>query len=306
MYTWIADTLLRHDGLTLAEINERWVHSSLSDGNPITRRTFVRVRNVVEEMFDINIECDRRTNRYYIGNDSNHNRHNAVRWLFDTISVNNIINESKHMRDRILLEHVPSGYNFFPVISQAMIDGKTLMVTYQRFNEEAKVRELEPYCIKLYHQRWYMLGRRCDKGYLNVFALDRMLDVYATGNDFKPAPSFKAEDYFAPYFGVITGADEELKHIVIHTSHRLANYYRTLPLHPSQKETAVTNDYVEFSLDIFPTFDFKQELLSQADEVEVIAPQSLRNDIKTAIDRMRKIYYPSSLNTEESITDFRK
>ena len=291
MYTWIADTLLRHDGMTLQEINEHWVRSSLSDGNPITRRTFVRVRNVVEEMFDINIECDRRTNKYYIDANTNRNHHNAVRWLFDTISVNNIINESKHMRERILLEHVPSGYNFFPVISQAMIDGKTLHVTYQRFNEEPKVRELEPYCIKLYHQRWYMLGRRCDKGYLNVFALDRMQDVYATDNSFKIDPAFKAEDYFAPYFGVITGMGEKLEHVVIHTSHRLANYYRTLPLHPSQEETAVTKDYVEFSLYIYPTFDFKQELLSQADEVEVISPLSLRNDIKNVIERMRKVYY---------------
>ena len=68
------------------------------------------------------------------------------------------------------------------------------------------------------------------------------------------------------------------------------NYLRTLSLHASQKELASTEEYADFEYYLRPTFDFKQELLAQGDEVEVLEPAELRQEMENTIKRMLKRY----------------
>ena len=58
-----------------------------------------------------------------------------------------------------------------------------------------------------------------------------------------------------------------------------AKYLHTLPLHHSQKVLERNDKYTIFSYFVSPTFDFKQELLSLGDTIEVLEPLSLRRDI---------------------------
>ena len=68
------------------------------------------------------------------------------------------------------------------------------------------------------------------------------------------------------------------------------HYLRTLPLHHSQKELAITPEYADFELFLHPTFDFLQELFSQMNEVEVLEPESLRTEVKGRLARMMARY----------------
>ena len=65
---------------------------------------------------------------------------------------------------------------------------------------------------------------------------------------------------------------------------------RTLPLHASQKELKSTTEYADFEYYLRPTFDFRQKLLSQGDEVEVLGPKEFREEIKDALRRMLNRY----------------
>ena len=58
-----------------------------------------------------------------------------------------------------------------------------------------------------------------------------------------------------------------------------SNYLRSLPLHPSQKETERTEEFSVFTYFLRPTFDFVQELLTLRETAEVLAPKELRAEM---------------------------
>ena len=65
-YVWLIDTLQRYGRLTRREIDGLWQRSEYSAGKPMARRTFMNYRQSIQEMFDVNIECDASTSEYYI------------------------------------------------------------------------------------------------------------------------------------------------------------------------------------------------------------------------------------------------
>lgn len=67
-------------------------------------------------------------------------------------------------------------------------------------------------------------------------------------------------------------------------------YFRSLPLHRSQKEEETTEDYSVFSYYLVPTYELRQEILSHGANVEVVYPETLRAQIKEEIAEMHKIY----------------
>lgn len=57
-------------------------------------------------------------------------------------------------------------------------------------------------------------------------------------------------------------------------------YFRSLPLHISQKEEETHDDYSIFSYLLTADYDFRQDVLSFGDSVEVLEPKELRKSIK--------------------------
>ena len=64
-YIWLVDTIYRAGKITFEEINERWLRSRLSEGEDIPLRTFHNWRIAIEQVFDININCNRKGGYYY-------------------------------------------------------------------------------------------------------------------------------------------------------------------------------------------------------------------------------------------------
>ena len=64
-YIWLIDTIKRYGALTREQINQLWIRSSFSNGEPMPRRTFYAYRNAIEELFKVNIECNPSTFEYF-------------------------------------------------------------------------------------------------------------------------------------------------------------------------------------------------------------------------------------------------
>ena len=71
---------------------------------------------------------------------------------------------------------------------------------------------------------------------------------------------------------------------------RQAKYFRSLPLHDSQKEEETTDSYSVFEYRLVPTFDFKQEVLRQGPFVEVLEPTNFREEIRNNVKAMLERY----------------
>lgn len=290
-YVWITDTIYHSGGITLQELNERWVKTELSEGIPMTRLTFNRHRAAIEEIFDINIECRRKGYQYYIENEEILKSNSLKHWMIDSLSVSNVLLECSSLKDRILLENIPSGKKHLQPIINAMKQGKKLLIEYLRFGKlERRQIIVEPYAIKVFKQRWYLLAADDKWTIPAVYALDRIMSLKETGDSFEYPKDFNAEIFFKDCYGVICGTNDEVQKIVLRAYPPYVNYLRTLPLHTSQKELNSTSDYADFELYLRPTFDFRQELLSQGDEVEILQPENFREEMKSLLEKMLKRY----------------
>lgn len=152
-YVWLIDTIRRHGPLSLEEIGIHWLRSSLSDKHPMSRTSFNRHREEIEEIFGVKIVCDRRNGwKYSIANTDDLDKLSVENWMANIISLNNIIAENRSVRDRILIESIPSeGTNLQRVI-EAMKLSKMIEFDYLKYNStETKRYVVEPYCVKLYH-----------------------------------------------------------------------------------------------------------------------------------------------------------
>lgn len=67
-------------------------------------------------------------------------------------------------------------------------------------------------------------------------------------------------------------------------------YFRSLSLHISQKEEETHDDYSIFSYLLTADYDFRQDVLSFGDSVEVLEPKELRKSIKEIVKSLYNKY----------------
>ena len=276
-YIWIVNTLRQYRKLSLEQLNELWVKDEVIGGEPLNRKSFLRHKDAILNMFGVVIECDLEHGyKYFISNPEVINDDTIEGWMLSTLTVNTVLSDSASLRNRILLENVPAGEEYLQTIILALKTNRRLTITYQRFGCDSYVKTVSPYALKLFHQRWYILtytGR-----HMATYALDRMLSLEISNETFEMPKGFSPEDYFAEYYGITTD-DTPMAHVVIRTYGNVPNYLRTLPLHASQREIENTDEFTDFSFDIRPSVDFVLELMSYTDGLEVLEPMELRRKI---------------------------
>ena len=289
-YIWLVDTVMRagEKGLPLRQIAERYEHDeSISDGEPYARRTFQRHRDEVLDLLGIEIECysDGSDFRYRIA-DTCGNEY-FRRWLLDSISVNRIVTDSREAAQYIAVEL--SNDTALPIVLGALKEQRTLAFSYHPYWSESPFdyRGVQPHTLKMFERRWYLIARRDTK--YRFFALDRMSNVEVQEATFKRDPKFDLEKMFAGAYGIIV-EDIPIESIRLKVDAYQANFLRSLPLHSSQHELKRTEEYSIFSLRVRPTFDFRQKLLSLGSTVEVLQPESLRQEMKEEIATMLRRY----------------
>ena len=294
-YVWLLDTIYRagEDGITFDEINEKWQrYDLLSEGKPYPKRTFEQHKEEIQETFNVEICCDRRTNRYYISDrDELKNQSLIMRWLINTFNLNNIIGQGKALKDRIGLEDIPAGQDYLIDIIDLMNNSCAFDMEYQKFyaDEKTLYHNMEPYGVQIFQRRWYVLARNPENDTLHTYSLDRITSLKKNDSTFKMPKHFSISDFFNDCFGIIKDATPK-QHIVLKANTFQAKYLKTLPLHVSQRVVSEDDGFTVFSYDLRPTFDFKQKILSYMGNVEIIEPQSFRNEIIEAIETMRNLY----------------
>lgn len=291
-YAWLVDTIGRSDGITLRKLNERWLQTYLSQGQPFSRTSFRRHRREVEEMFGILIQCDE-DNRYYIDDATFTSSDSVTRWMISTLTVSNIISEARILHNRILLESIPAEGEHLGQLVEAMRAGLRVTVVYRRYgSREHRTWTLDPYCIKLFRRRWYLLGRfpapddasddAPDDASLQtiVLSFDRIKSLTTTDEPFTVDPHFDAKAYFASYFGVMVDSRIETQTILLRAYGQERYSMSDLPLHPTQRKVAAGPGYIDYKVRLRPTSDFLAHILSRGRWLKVLAPDDIAQQIK--------------------------
>ena len=295
-YVWLIDTIYRAKKISFKEINERWRRDvDLSRGEEMSVRTFKRWLNNIGDIFGLYVENERCGDyRYYIENIEDITEGGLQSWLFNTFAVSNALTGCMGIKDRIQLEYVPSGELYLQPIIDAMKENRVLNMTYKSYwKDKEKNYDVQPLCLKLFRQRWYVIVHGNDgeeDSRIWICALDRILSLQKTEMTFNMPKDWDTEAYFDGFIGLIRDEDYDKEMVKLKVDAGQANYIRDLKIHKSQQEAECNSEYSIFTYCLRPTFDFQQELLWNADKVEVLEPQWLRDEMADTIQKMLNLY----------------
>ena len=289
--------VMDNENLTAEEIDYKWRDSFLYDGTNLNSTQLWRDRNTIHELFDIDIQSRRVDSGvycYYIANRHRVDSDHLLKWTVNTLSSAETVAGFYMLRDRICFEDYSPDPHLLLRILRAMKVDKQISITYKRFdNVSAKVHSVEPFFIKDYQHRLYMIARITGKKHPCVFGLDRILSITPLDKKFKMPKGLTAEEFFEDCFGVFRPDDMKTERITIRAYGDEMYYIDTKPLHHSQVAIGFLDlsfGSCDFQLYLKPTNDFIGFLLSRAERIEVLEPLWLRKKLQSSLNRSAKLY----------------
>ena len=292
-YTWLIETIRRAGKISHRDLSDKWERcTDLSDCKPLHRATFNRWRDAIFSQFGIIIDCQRVGGYlYFIANPEDIDEDELKKWMLDSFAVGNLIGENLSLKDRIVVDQIPSGRDHLTTILEAMKQNCVVNIEYKAFVYSRSFKiPVEPYCVKLHDNRWYMLGHNLSKDTIRLYGLDRIESVEITDKEYRLPKGFSASEFFYNYFGIVADARIKPERIVLRADKNHTPYLKSLPLHHSQRLIEDNGEYADFELYLAPTYDFVMKLLQVGAMIEVISPLSLRKTMKGWISDMNELY----------------
>lgn len=303
-YIWLVQSLIASGdgGMTFKELNEKY---SRRFGQAYSRRTFNNHRLAVADLFGIDIDCDRSTNRYFIpysGDVLDNNE--SIGWLVNTFTVNSLLSLGKErLSGRVSVEEIPSGQKYLTAIMQAMEDGKELEIVYGKYSSySSETLHVQPFAVKEHEKRWYLVAfcheragadrRNDDINAWRVYGLDRITSLQVTDVSFRMPKDFDVDGIFSQSYGIyFPKAGQKPVTIRFKVTDEEARYLRDLPIHRSQvEENAAKGDGRIFRIRVIPNRNLTMEFCRHAGRLEVIEPEEVRLSVKEELEKAYKQY----------------
>jgi predicted DNA-binding transcriptional regulator YafY len=281
-YTLIINKLRKHTA-TYQEIADYLSRESeTQDYNfNVSKRTFQRDLVDIRSMYDIDIQYDQSEKVYFIFFEDKHEMNERMFEAFDTF---NALNLTARLSDYIHFEkRRPQGTENLYGLLHAIKNRFQIEFTYQKFWEDVTtLRTLEPYALKEFKNRWYVLGKDLKDNNIKSFALDRLSNLDITKRHFQYPADYNVNDDYRYCFGIISPNGLKPEEIILSFEPFQGKYIKTLPLHHTQQVLVDNEDELQIKLKLCITFDFEMELLSYGNRMKVLQPQELIDKLKTA------------------------
>ncbi len=289
-YTLIINKL-RKFPTAFSEISEYLkCKSELQDYNfNVSKRTFQRDIEDIRSLYNIEIRYDFSRKVYYIDYDEQPEINERILEAFDIFNAFNI---SDRLSNHIHFEkRRPQGTENLYGLLHAIKNKLQIAFAYQKFWEEGPTRRLaEPYALKEYRNRWYVLAADLKDKKVKSFALDRLSALEITRRKFQVPVHFDVNEHFKYCFGIISPNEEQPEEVVLSFTPFQGKYIKTLPLHESQTILKDNEDEFLVKFTLYLTHDFLMEILSFGDNVKVIQPVGLIDEVKKAYQSALKFY----------------
>ena len=184
------------------------------------------------------------------------------------------------------------GIEHFTSLFNAIINKQVLKIEYKASFGESQQYEIHPYFLKQYNNRWFLIGKHKDSEYLSNFAIDRIEGFKETSKSYEPlAEDIDFKEYFSDVVGVSL-SNAPVEEVILKVSNRAYGYIVTKPLHESQStvSTPMEDGYWQVTLKVQNNYELRSLLRSFGEQIEVIAPESLRKMMKDSADAMSRMY----------------
>ena len=278
---WLINHIKRHPNITFKKLQED--AELQNDFGPVVNSRSTIQRHIKEIRYDfrIAIRYDRRAKGYYIDEENS-----EFDRLLEAFQLFNFYSIWDKLPDCVLPEkHTYSGAEHLQPLLNAIKKIQRVAFDYRKYSPEIeKERVLEPYVLKECKGRWYVIGREKD-GNFKTFGLDRMKNIRVLPDKFAKNPGFDITRKFEHSFGIVSFEDCPVEKIVLAFDARDGHYLKSVPLHHSQEIIKDTPNEFIIQLRLRITFDFIMEIMSRSRSLRVIAPKSLRLEIRAIYEK---------------------
>lgn len=325
-YCWLIGKLRRRR-MTLQEICDEWADSpSNYKGSEISVRTFHRYREEISSIFGLDIECDKSDcYRYFIRRDKYADTE-ITDWLLSSLRIASLGDMLKY-HDKVVLEDAPQNTEYIDDILGAIDKHYAIKFHYRTAYGYEQDMEIVPAFIRLFHQRWYVIGNLTEQNGHAPKPLPRREGSKTSppAQDFNPRALpfdrisyiqivckrqvlskktkelMKPENFYNGCYGIIRQEDLRPIPIRIRAFYPENNYIDEVPLHESQRVIKKADDdsYTDYELYIRPTRDFEQELLWHGRKIMVLGPDDFRKEMIGILKDMTESYETGKNTVEE-------
>ncbi|MFZ4706187.1 MAG: helix-turn-helix transcriptional regulator [Bacteroidales bacterium] len=282
---------LRKNPATFEEIADSLSRASeLEEYNfNVSKRTFQRDLNDIRNIYKIDIVYDPALRAYRIDSEGQPEVNERILEAFDTF---NALNLSDRLSNHIHFEkRRPQGTENLYGLLHAIKNQLQIRFTYQKYwDEELTQRITEPYALKEFRNRWYVLANDLKDNKVKSFALDRLTDLEITKRGFQSNKEYDVNEHFRYCFGIVSPNGQLPQEVILSFDPHEGKYIKSLPLHETQKILTDSDEELLIQLKLVVTHDFLMEILSHGEYVKVIKPANLVDEVKNAYKNALNLY----------------
>ena len=209
-------------------------------------------------------------------------------WMTELLTkVEAEMQQSEHTANVISFDANPyvTGLEYLESLFNYIINQQAIELDYQPYGKPEVHWMLSPYHIKQYNNRWFLFAAN-EQGRIVNIALDRIVAIEPSTTKYQPT-DIDFEEYFDDVIGV-TIPDVPTEQVLLKFSPNRFPYVHTKPLHHSQKVKDKPNGIIEIT--VKPNRELMALLLEFGDDVEVLQPEHLRQEIKEKVQVMQQLY----------------
>ena len=171
----------------------------------------------------------------------------------------------------------------FPIVADAVLRRKRLNIIYHgRADNKTTERVISPQRLAHYRDNWYLDAWDHEKRALRSFSVDRLRQVQVLDKPAKEISESKLNAHFASAFGIFAGKPKHTA--VLRFTPERSRWVADETWHPKQKGRFEGEHYI---LEV-PYADHRElvmEILKHGPEVEVLAPEALRAEVRDRLAR---------------------
>ena len=162
---------------------------------------------------------------------------------------------------------------------------------YKRFDTTTEKEYcFQPYLLREYLNRLYVIGLLSGSNEIRTFGLDRIVGLQDTGRKFKKDKMNDVLSLFRNVIGITASERDIPENIELACTPFQGNLLKTLPLHTSQKVISETPDEIIFSYKLVVNFELKHRLLMMSTQAKVVKPLSLKKEMEELLTEAQDFY----------------
>jgi predicted DNA-binding transcriptional regulator YafY len=170
---------------------------------------------------------------------------------------------------------------------------QVLQITYKGFQDKLSTTlEFHPHILKQYNRRWFVFGLNKAKNIAewSIPLDERVINIKIIEDVIYVESDVDWNDFFRTMVGVVRPKDAKIEKVVLRFHNGRENYFKTKPFQPDYEEFFEDDKQDQVWFESILNKELVQQILSFGEDVEVLAPENLKEQMKRHVDMMQNYY----------------